>query len=177
MHGEANVLENELDNNKMQEKMVETQPLTVDQQTAMELLQEVCAHSGQTMEPILRSIQGQYLSIDLVGPEVAGTWGRHGQALDALQFLCNLILSRKIRSDVRLMLDAAEYRQRRADLLIQRARDLAAEVRERNEEAELEPLPAHERRIIHAALLDEPDIETYSEGDEPHRHIVIAPKK
>ena len=48
-------------------------------------------------------------------------------------------------------------------------------MKERNQEAELEPLPAHERRIIHSALSDDPDISTYSEGDEPHRRIVISP--
>ena len=86
------------------------------------------------------------------------------------------MLAHRISSDVRLMLDAEGYRARRAATLIERARDLAREVRERNQEAELEPLPAHERRIIHNALIDEPGIMTYSEGDEPDRRIVIAPR-
>jgi spoIIIJ-associated protein len=98
-----------------------------------------------------------------------------GQGLDALQLLCNMILPRHMETDVRLMLDAEGYRGRRAESLRQRAVDLAKEVKERNQEAELEPLPAHERRIIHAALSDDPDVSTYSEGDEPHRRIVISP--
>ena len=60
---------------------------------------------------------------------------------------------------------------------VQRARELANEVKARNQEAELEPLPAHERRIIHTALADDPDVSTYSEGDEPHRRVIISPRK
>ena len=86
-----------------------------------------------------------------------------------------MIVPRHSETDVRLMLDAEGYRGRRADALRQRALDLAREVKERNQEAELEPLPAHERRIIHAALSEDPNVSTYSEGDEPHRRIVISP--
>jgi len=74
------------------------------------------------------------------------------------------------------MLDADNYRERRAETLCSIAQDYAREVKDRNQEAEMDPLPAHERRIIHSALIDDPDIRTYSEGDEPHRHIVIAPR-
>jgi spoIIIJ-associated protein len=98
-----------------------------------------------------------------------------GQGLDALQMLFNMILPRGATSDVRLMLDAEGYRERRANSLRQRALDLAAEVKERNQEAELEPLPSHERRIIHSALSEDPAVSTYSEGDEPYRRVVISP--
>lgn len=151
-------------------------PSTVDERTAMELMEGVCAATGQEVRPILRAVQGNYVHIDLTGSDVRATWGRMGQSLDALQLLCNLILSRRVSSDLRLVLDADNYRQRRADSLQQRAIDLANEVKERQEEAELEPLPAHERRIIHAALADDPDIRTYSEGDDPDRRVVISPR-
>jgi spoIIIJ-associated protein len=132
---------------------------------------------GAEVRPVVRAIQGSYLHIELVGSDVGATWGRSGQALDALQFLANMILSRNRGSDVRLMLDADDYRARRAEALSIRAIELAREVKARNEEAELEPLPAHERRIIHSALADDPDISTYSEGDEPGRHVVISPRR
>ena len=151
--------------------------LRPDQQTALALMQEICAAIGQDTYPVVQAVQGAYMHVTLVGSDVAATWGRMGQSLDALQMLVNMILSRRVSGDVRLMLDADNYRERRADTLRGIAQEYAREVKERNEEAEMEPLPAHERRIIHSALVDDPDIETYSEGDEPHRRIVISPRR
>ncbi len=156
--------------------VVPEETLNPDQRMALTFIQELCAASGLGAEAVVRSAQKPYLQIEIIGENVRQTWGRQGQTLDALQFLCNTVLAHRVSSDVRLMLDAEGYRARRAATLIERARELAREVRERNQEAELEPLPAHERRIIHNALLDEPGITTYSEGDEPERHIVIAPR-
>lgn len=150
--------------------------LNPDQLAALTFIRDLCEASGLGAQAVVRSAQKPYLQIEIVGENVRQTWGRQGQTLDALQFLCNTVLAHRISSDVRLMLDAEGYRARRAATLIERARDLAREVRERNQEAELEPLPAHERRIIHNALIDEPGIMTYSEGDEPDRRIVIAPR-
>jgi spoIIIJ-associated protein len=161
---------------EQQEEPMDLSTLSADEQTALAFMEEVCAATGQAVRPVVRTTQGHYLHIDLVGDDVRATWGRMGQSLDALQFLCNLILSRRISSDVRIVLDADNYRERRAELLQQRAMDLANEVKSRREEAELEPLPAHERRIIHSALADDPDIRTYSEGDEPDRRVVISPR-
>jgi len=151
--------------------------LTAEQRAGLTLMEGICAAMDQEVHPVVREVQGAYLYIDLVGSEVGATWGRHGQSLDALQFLANMILSRNRSVDVRLMLDADDYRARRAEALRVRALDLAAEVKARNEEAELEPLPAHERRIIHTALADDPDVSTYSEGDDPGRHVVISPRR
>jgi len=149
--------------------------LNSDQRRAYDLAQGLCEASGLDARAVVRSAQKPYLHIELMGADIQTTFARAGQGLDALQLLFNMILPRRLESDVRLMLDAEGYRARRADALTQRARDLAREVKERNQEAELEPLPAHERRIIHAALSEDPEISTYSEGDEPHRRIVISP--
>lgn len=151
--------------------------LTPAQQAGLKLMGEVCVASGLDVHPEVRSIQGPYLHIDLAGPDARATWGRMGQSLDALQFLCNLILSHRVGSDVRLVLDADDYRERRAEALRTKAMELAREVKARNEEAELEPLPAHERRIIHTALVDDPEVSTYSEGEDPDRRVIIAPKR
>lgn len=156
---------------------IEIAALNEDQQTALNLMNDVCAASGMDCHPVVTGLQGPYLHIELTGSDVRATWGRMGQSLDALQFLCNLILSHRIGSDVRIVLDADNYRERRSEALRQKALELAREVKARNEEAELEPLPAHERRIIHTALADDPDVSTYSEGDEPDRRIVITPRR
>ena len=150
------------------------QPSMPDQ--ALAILEEMCEASGMQMEAVIRSVERPYVHIELIGPEAAATWGRLGHSLDALQFLVNLIVAHRVGPEVRVVLDADNYRKRRADALTTMATELAAEVKARNEEAEFEPLPAHERRIIHAALADDPGIETYSEGDDPDRRVVIAPR-
>ena len=149
--------------------------LNEDQQLALSLMQEICASTGQEITAEVQSVQGPYLHIELVGD--VQNWSRSGNALDALQLLGNTILVRRVNSDVRLILDAGGYRERRTQMLIEQAQDLAAEVKRRNEEAEFDPMPPHERRIIHSALVDDPEIITYSEGQEPHRRLVIAPKR
>lgn len=155
---------------------IDVDTLSDDQKIAYTLMQELCAASDLGATAVVRSLQKPYISIELIGGDVRTTLGRSGQGLDALQFLCNTIVTRRASADVRLLLDAEGYRERRADTLRARARELANEVKLRKEEAELEPLPSHERRIIHAALADDPDITTYSEGDEPGRRVVIAPR-
>lgn len=155
---------------------VEIESLTDDQKIAYTLVQEFCEASGLGAHAVVRTINKPYINIELMGGDVRATLGKMGQGLDALQFLLNTVVMRRASGDVRLLLDAEGYRERRATALRQRALDLAAEVKERKEEAELEPLPAHERRIIHAALADDPDVSTYSEGDEPGRRVVIAPR-
>ncbi len=150
--------------------------LNDDQRIALTIVKEVCEASSLGAHAVVRSIQKPYISIEILGGDVRETLGKMGQGLDALQFLCNTIIARKVSTDVRLLLDAEGYRGRRAEVLKQLAIDLATEVKLRKEEAELEPLPAHERRIIHAVLADDPEISTYSEGDEPGRRVVIAPR-
>ena len=173
--------ENKLDTGAENDQQPQTSPevnpsdLNPDQRRAYDLVQGLCEASGLDARAVVRTAQPPYLQIELMGEDIHTTFGRMGQGLNSLQLLCNMILPRHMETDVRLMLDAEGYRARRADSLCQRALDLAKEVKERNQEAELEPLPAHERRIIHAALSDDPDISTYSEGDEPHRFIVISP--
>ncbi len=156
---------------------IDAETLNVDQRLALTFLEDLCVSSGMALRPVVRAARAPYLNVELIGEDAGATFGRLGPSLDALQFLVNLIISRRVGSDVRVALDADDYRERRAESLRGRATELANEVKARNEEAELEPLPAHERRIIHAALADDPLISTYSEGDEPDRRVVIAPRQ
>ncbi len=148
-----------------------------EEQIALQVVLDFCAAAGGTMEAELTDKQGSHLMISLTGVDADETWGKTGQILDALQLLLNHILAHRIRGDVRIMLDAGNYRSRRIESLRAHARELAAEVKSRNMECELEPLPSHERRIIHSELADDPDVETYSEGSDRDRHVVIAPRK
>ena len=129
-----------MDNAANQASSVDLATLTDDQRSALTLMEEVCAASGCTRIGV-RSMQGAYLYIELVGGDVRMTWGRMGQSLDALQFLCNLILSHRIGFDVRLVLDADNYRQRREEALREKAIELANEVRPAMKRQNWNPCP------------------------------------
>jgi spoIIIJ-associated protein len=150
--------------------------LEAREHAAFEALVEMCEKTGLDLKPRVLEVQGQYLQVELVGDDALTTFGRNGKSLDALQYLSNLIIGRRTGGDVRILLDAGNYRARRQETLENLAREYAALVRERQEECELDPLPAHERRIVHNALSGDDSIRTYSEGDDPDRRIIIAPR-
>lgn len=143
---------------------------------ALDVIREICGVSGLDMRPEIRGVDGSYLQIELVGEDAVRIFGEHGRMLDALQFVANLIISRKLGPGVRVLLDAGGYRERRLKMLTEIAREYAAEVKARREECEIDSLPPHERRIIHKLLSEDPDVLTYSEGEEPDRRIIIAPR-
>ena len=155
---------------------VTVESLTDKEAQALEILTEICQRSGLAISAEPKARHEPYLDVELVGDDAAWSFGRHGTSLDALQYLCNLIIGRRVGPDVRLILDAADYRNRREESLRKLAMEIAEEVLARQEEAELDPLPAHERRIIHNALMEISGIRTYSEGDDPDRRVIIAPK-
>lgn len=103
--------------------------------------------------------------------------GKHGQTLDALQYLTNLTANRDTESKVRIVIDVENYRQRRAETLTRLASRLADNVRRRGEKVVLEPMSSNERKIIHMALQNDHRVVTYSEGEEPYRKVVIALKR
>jgi spoIIIJ-associated protein len=101
--------------------------------------------------------------------------GKHGDVLNAMQYLVNIIASRRIERGVRATLDGNDYRRRREEALTTLAQRIAEQVQKRGEEAVLDALPAFERRIVHKALGEISGVTTYSEGEEPNRRVVIAP--
>jgi spoIIIJ-associated protein len=113
--------------------------------------------------------------VQLDGKDVAHLVGKHGEVLNALQYLINIMAGRRFGNGVRVTLDGNDFRKRREDQLTQLAQNIADQVRKRQEEAVLDALPAFERRIVHKALSDLGGITTYSEGEEPNRRVVIAP--
>lgn len=115
------------------------------------------------------------LFVNVDGTEAGLLIGHHGQTLDALQFLTNLAASR-VESGARVVLDVEGYRRRREETLSRLASRLADRVRRSGERVALEPMSAHERRVIHMALAEHPHVATESEGEEPNRRVVIVPK-
>lgn len=120
-------------------------------------------------------ISGRYVSLTLDGKDVAFIVGKHGEVLNNLQYLVNIVASRRLDRNIRATLDGNDYRRRREEALTQLAQKIAEQVKARGEEAVLDALPAFERRIVHKALGEIDGITTYSEGEEPNRRVVIAP--
>jgi len=115
--------------------------------------------------------------VTLAGEDVAILIGRHGQTLDALQYLVGIIANRDPHARRRVTLDAEGYRERHRQALEKTALDYARAVKDEGKEAVLEPQSARDRRIIHVALAEHPDVYTYSEGEGDERHVVISPRK
>ena len=99
--------------------------------------------------------------------------GKHGQTLDALQYLTNLAGNRGRKNGNRIILDAENYRERRRETLERLARNLADRVKRTRKKAMLEPMNPYERKIVHMSLQNDPAVTTYSEGEEPYRKVVI----
>lgn len=101
--------------------------------------------------------------------------GKRGQTIDALQLLCYQAAFRGLRERKRVILDAAGYRGRRRETLESRADRAAEQALSGGHSVEMDPMSAQERRVVHERLKDRPGVETFSEGDEPHRCVVVAP--
>lgn len=119
---------------------------------------------------------GKQVKLILSGEKIALLIGKRGQTLNSLQFLTQLVINRFSGQYLNVMVDAEHYRERRNDTLIQLAQRLAQKAVQTKKEVSLEPMPSYERKIIHTALVENKKIKTYSSGEDPHRHIVIAPK-
>jgi len=101
--------------------------------------------------------------------------GKRGQTIDALQLLCYQAAFRGLRERKRVVVDAAGYRQRRRETLESRADRAAEQALSNNRVVEMDPMSAQERRVVHERLKERAGVETYSEGDEPRRCVIVAP--
>lgn len=113
------------------------------------------------------------ITFQVHGEDLGILIGKHGQTLDAIQYLTNLVANKEVRRRCQIVVDVENYRSRREETLVQLAHRLGAKVRRTRQKIALEPMNAFERKIIHVALQNEKHIKTDSEGQEPYRHIVI----
>ena len=112
----------------------------------------------------------------LEGDDLGLFIGRHGQTIDAVQHLAFKAANREAtRGTVRVTVDAAGYRTRREQALHRQADQAAADAIRGGRPVALDAMSATERKVVHEHLKDRDDVETYSEGTEPDRHLVIAP--
>ena len=104
--------------------------------------------------------------------------GRHGQALDSLQYLLNLAANRRDAEEkIHFTLDVEGYRDRRSEALEKLALNMAERAIKTRRDVRLEPMNRHERKVIHTALQDNNRVETHSAGTEPYRYVIITPTK
>jgi spoIIIJ-associated protein len=139
-----------------------------------DLLEEVAEDLGLEVEVEVVEEEG-VLSGRLRGEDVGLFIGRRGQTIDAVQHLAQRIVFPDGPSPVRVSIDADGYRKRREKSLQEDADEAVAEALRSGQPVELEPMPPSERRIVHEYLRERRDVETYSEGEEPERRLVVSP--
>jgi spoIIIJ-associated protein len=116
------------------------------------------------------------ITITCSGADVALLIGRHGQTIDAVQYLLNAVSHRRYGDERKeVVVDAAGYRERRRGTLEALAVRTAQQVRDSGRRTELEPMTAVERKIVHLKLKEFAGVETTSEGTEPNRYVVVLP--
>ncbi len=122
---------------------------------------------------VMVDAEGIY-EVELVGHDLGALIGRRGETLDAIQQLTNYSVNRGRAKRVRIHVDAEHYRAKREEALVRLANKVAGKVVKYRRSVTLEPMNAYERHVIHTALQDVPDVNTYSVGSEPNRRTVVA---
>jgi len=141
-----------------------------------EFMQTVLIHLGLSGTIEIATAEN-VVEINISGAKMGLLIGKRGQTLDALQYLLNVICHRNFAGQgKRVVLDVEGYREKREQTLKELANRLAQKATYYRKELVLEPMSALERRIIHSTLQDNPAVSTYSQGEEPYRKVVIAPK-
>jgi spoIIIJ-associated protein len=139
---------------------------------AKDFLQGVMENMGLQVI-IEKMIKKDKIILHLHGKNLGLLIGKHGQTLDALQYLTNLTANRGEETRHFVMLDVENYRKRREETLRQLAVRLSGRIKCSGDKVVLEPMNGYERKIIHLALQDKEHVRTESEGQDPYRHVVI----
>ncbi|MGF0472458.1 RNA-binding cell elongation regulator Jag/EloR [Lysinibacillus fusiformis] len=121
--------------------------------------------------------EGKYVYFQLKSEKAALLIGKRGQTLNSLQQLTQLVLNKSAKQFLMVKLDVENYRERRQEALELLADRMADKALRSNQRVAFEPMPSYERKIIHNQLANRLDLETYSEGSEPNRYLVIEPVK
>lgn len=115
--------------------------------------------------------------INIIGDKMGLVIGKHGQTLDSLQYLTNIVVNKDIQNKVKIRIDCEQYRNKRYKTLETLAQNVANNVRKSKKCYELEPMSSYERRIIHSVLQKEKNIETESVGNDNNRHVIVKYKR
>jgi spoIIIJ-associated protein len=147
-----------------------------DAQEAKAILEQLLTHMGIRAQVGVRGA-GEAILLDISGRELGMLIGWRGETLRALQTITNLLVGRKLGPDRRVIVDVERYRQRREHTVREIAFRAARQVKVTGDPITLDAMQAFERRAIHLALEDDPDVTTNSVGEEPERRVVVLPRK
>lgn len=141
-----------------------------------QFLTDMFTNMGLSVQ-IEKMVNTEKITYQIHGEELGILIGKHGQTLDAIQYLTNLVANKDSVGRAYIVVDVENYRARREETLVNLAKRLASKVKRNRQKIALEPMSAFERKVIHLTLQNDPHIVTDSEGEEPYRHIVIAYKR
>ncbi len=142
----------------------------------IELVVPLLNHYGLKAKTDVKTDKDQ-LYVSLTGADLGVLIGRRGDTLDSLQCWLNLAVNKKTNTRYKVILDIEGYRDKRRVILEKLAMKLAGKVKQSRRRVVLEPMNPYERSIIHNALQEDTQVQTFSEGDEPYRKVVIALKR
>jgi len=143
---------------------------------AMDVLEELLDKMGVAAEVELR--EEEPITLNVIGEEDLGILiGRRGETLAAVQFILNQIINNRTGEWLGVIVDAEDYRLRREEQLRGLARRMADRARYYRQAVTMDPMPPNERRIVHMALADHPQVATHSIGEGDDRRVVISPKQ
>ena len=146
-----------------------------DGERAVEFLEGLFPLTGEEVHAELKG-EDEKIVIELTATSVKNIIGRRGEVIDAVQTLAGAVANIGRKDYKRVVVDCENYREDREETLKRVANKLAAKAVRLGKRVRLEPMNPYERRIIHSALVDNPDVTTKSEGKEPARFVVIIPK-
>jgi spoIIIJ-associated protein len=151
---------------------------SADAALVRELVERVADEIGARCDVEIEEADDELVAV-CEGPDLGLLIGRHGQTIDALQYLANAMVQRRRQGEERrsVVVDAAGYRSRRTATLEALAQRTAERVSATGGAVELDPMTAVERKIVHEYLKEDPEVETTSEGTEPNRYVVILPRR
>ena len=157
------------------------EPIVIEEnakvKAAVDYLREVITLMGVENVTFSAVQKGEATIIRLDGEKLGALIGRRGETMESLSYLASLVANRLEGDYIKLGLDVAGYRDKRESDLTALAQRIGAKVRKTGRSFAMEPMNPYERRVLHATLQNNPYVATRSEGEEPNRRVVIAPKK
>lgn len=170
---------------EIEEQLPEVEPPFVQDDYVLEIARDVVSELLEKMK-IRAEVSAEYLPaedarsrvpvrVNVNGDDLSYLIGRQAETLNALQYISSLIINKEIGRSIPLIVDVEGYRSRRENQLRQLARRMADQAVATGRRQILEPMPANERRIVHIALRENPDVSTESIGEEPRRKVTILP--
>lgn len=173
------LVENLLDENSELPTVLSTEPVT-EESTLEELrvyLETIARQLISTELVTVELVQKKEIVLYQINTSKQGLLiGKHGKTLNALQYLAQVFLHRKWKEKRSIVVNVGDYREKRQEILERLAEKTAQKVTQTKRPIFLEPMPAFERKQIHAVLSKNGNVQTHSEGDEPYRYLVIEPK-